>query len=174
MSDTIKYGAEWSSDASRDRMSPALQARCAAADAMYDRQSAAEHREQAERLAARREVDVMLSIRQAQDRGELVDIRKALKDGGVGHTPAEFIALASARSDFEDAQERGREQARIRKFLADGDGSWADTSAPTPAEAEEREVMVARAEKFRAGKRERGRMVRNVLAAARMDREDLR
>jgi hypothetical protein len=135
---------------------------------MQDRQAKREEHEAAERLARRQELDVIDSIRQAQDRGELVDVRQAVRDGGVGHTPREFVELASARADHEDAMANAREQAAYRKFLAEG-GDYADTSAPTPAEVEEHEVMVARAEKFRAGKRERGRLVSNVLARARMD-----
>jgi hypothetical protein len=151
-----------------DHLSPTLAARVLAADAAHDRQAARDQQAHAERIAARQEADVVLSIRMAQERGEVVDVRKALRDGGVGHERREFVELASARMDVEDAQERAREQARYRKFLAEGE-DYGDTSAPTAAEVAEHEVMVGRAEKFRAGKRERGRLVRNVLAAARMD-----
>jgi hypothetical protein len=170
MSDTIQYGAEWSSAASRERMSPGLQARCAAADFEYERQSAAEARERAARLAQRQEADVVLSIRMAQERGELVDVRKALRDGGVGHTRREFVEMAAARMDLEDAQERGREQARIRKFLA-GEDDYGDSTAPTAAEVVEGEIIAARSAEFRAKRAERGKILRQSRALARMDRD---
>ena len=167
----IQYGAQWSAEANHDRMSPALQQRCAMADAQYDREAAVQEREREVLRAQRREDDIVLSIRQAEERGELVNVRQAIRDGGVGHTRGEFVALASARMDLEDAQERGREQARIRKFLADGDGSWADTSAPTPAESAEMDVNAARAASYRAKRRENGRMLDRARVLARMDRD---
>lgn len=155
---------------STDNLSPTLQARIAAADAEYERQSAVEEYEAQLRREIAAEANVHLSIVQAQERGELVDVRKAIRDGGVGHTRQDFLALCAARQDVEDMRAAARQQAAFRKWQAEQDTS-ADTSAPTAVELAEGEVIAGRAANYRRKHRERSEAIVAARTLARMDRE---
>lgn len=151
-----------------DHLSPSLAARVLAADAQHDRAAARVEREREVLLERRREVDIAESVRLAEESGEIVD-RRARRDG-IGHTRQEFVALCSARSDLEDAQERGREAARIRRFLA-GEDDYGDASAPLPSEVAEGEILASRAANYRAKRAERGKILRQARTLSRLDRE---
>jgi hypothetical protein len=155
-----------------EHLSPSLQARIAAADAAYDRETARQRREAEELQAMRQAAAVDASIRAAIERGEDVDLRRAFRDGGIGHTPAERIAIAAARQDWEDARERARQQAAYRKWLLEqSDNTSADMTAPTAAEKLETEQMAARVAEIRAKRRERSKTIVAARGLARMDRE---
>lgn len=164
MSETVlRAGGGWGTAAAF--MSPGVAARVAAADHEYDRQTARQRRERAELLAADEQRRIRASIVEAEARGELVDIRRAIRDGGVGHTPAEFIALVSAQQDREDARRAAiarREIARIGadRFYAENS---ADTSAPLEADVAADEALLARGRAVRA---ERRKMWKVAVAAA--------
>jgi hypothetical protein len=116
-----------------DRMSPATRARVMQADAEYERERAVEEREAKQRVDELRAQAFRASVQEALDRGELVDMRQAMRDGGVGRTPREAIEYASAQMDMEDA----RRAAEVRKAFNEFQGEYyADTSAPTPVELE--------------------------------------
>jgi hypothetical protein len=134
-------------------MSENLRARCDAADAEYERETARQERERQERLAMRRESDVIASIRMAEDRGELIDVRRAYADGGIGRTVSEVVDYASAMADIEDAREVHRQQKAFQAFLL---RQSAATSADTTAlSAEDGHQMQQRAAKFREKIRDR-------------------
>jgi hypothetical protein len=169
-SDVIQYGAGWGT--SYEHMSPSLRARCAQADREYDRQSAREAQARAELAARDEQSRIALSIIQAEDRGELFDMREAMRNGGVGRTKAEALAYYSSLSDWQDARERALQAKQIRDHLNSdwyGDTS-ADMSAPSPAEVAEREQMGARVEEYRAKRRERSKTIQAARRLAQWDR----
>ena len=115
-----------------DKMSPSARARILQADGAYEQETARIERERAQRREELREQAFRASVQQALDRGELVDMR-AMRDGGVGRTPAEVIEHASAQMDMEDA----RRAAEVRKAFNEFRGQYyADTSAPSQVELE--------------------------------------
>lgn len=154
MSDVIRMGGGWGTAAAR--MSPNMQARCAAADAAYARERVAEQRERAQRQAAGADQRIRASIEMALERGELVDIREAYRNGGVGRTPAEAIAYHSALADIEDAKlarraQREIDQVGVIQFYAD---TSADTSAPSESDlAEHQAALQAKQAKYEAAAR---------------------
>jgi hypothetical protein len=100
-------------------------------------EQAAEAREEAqaarvrEQLAEQRRADnIAASIALAQDRGEEVDMRTALRTG-VGRTKREALLWMSAVGDFQDQREAAERQKRFRQFELQEAADWsADTSAP--------------------------------------------
>ena len=72
-------------------------------------------------------------------------MREALRS--VGHTHAEFLQLASARMDLEDAQHRARQRQALRRAGIDPDsGEPVDMPAPSELQVKigaERAVMAA-------------------------------
>jgi hypothetical protein len=171
MSGTVFVGGGFGG-ATRDGMSEALSRRCAMADHAFDRQSAVEERARTELAAIDEETRIRLSIEQAIDRGEVFDVRSAYRNGGIGRTRAETVAYASSRMDWEDARQAGMQAKWVQdKCNAEwyGDTS-ADTSAPSPAEVAEQETMAARAEKYRAKRRDRSETIKHARRLAAMDR----
>jgi hypothetical protein len=74
-----------------------------------------------------------------------IPLREALRD--IGHTHAEFLQLASARMDLEDAQHRARQRQALRHAGIDPD-SGEPIEVPAPSELQvkigaERAVMTA-------------------------------
>jgi hypothetical protein len=99
-------------------MSPSLRARIAQSDA--EDAAAAERAERAHRARweASHERAVDEAARQlAAEQG--IPLREALRE--VGHTVPEFLALASARMDLEDAQRRDRQRQALRRAGVDPD-----------------------------------------------------
>jgi hypothetical protein len=83
------------------------------------------------RPAAAHERNVRASIELAQQRGELVDVRAAYRQCGVGRTHAEVVSYASALMDVEDAQRNARRRAALRRAGIDPD-SGDELDVPTP------------------------------------------
>ena len=162
----IRYGASWGD--SYETMSPSLRARCAYADAAYDQQSAREARVAAELAALDHDARIKLSIEMAVDRGELVDVRRAYRDGGIGRTRAEIVAWASAQSDWADAREARLTAKQVENLV--NESLYGDTSAPSPAEVAEWEAVAGRAEKYRAKRRDRAETIKHARRLAAWDR----
>jgi hypothetical protein len=142
MSEPQYEGGGWN-NSQLDNMSPSTRARVLQADAEYAKQAAIEERERKHRAEELREQAFRASVQAALERGELVDMKQAMRDGGVGRTPAEVIAYASRMMDIEDA----RLAAEQRKAFPEFQGQYyADTSAPTQVELE---AGAARAERDR-------------------------
>jgi hypothetical protein len=114
-----------------EQMSDSLRARVAAADVDYERQAEREERARQARADAAYEANVRASIELAQQRGELVDVRAAYRQGGVGRTHAEVVSYASALGDLEDAQRAARRRQALRRAGVDPD-SGDEFDVPTP------------------------------------------
>lgn len=175
MTDHVRYGAGWGT--ARAMMSDSMRARVDAADHEYDRQAAHERRERAERAAHQDEMRVRASIQAALDRGELVDIREALRSGGVGRTRAELLAYVSAQQDIEDATARGRARKTIEALGEVGysEAYTADTSAPDEVDiAEARKVREKLDARYSARARDRhiGTIARGVVRTERVQRAE--
>jgi hypothetical protein len=149
-------------------MSEALRARIAVADAQYEAEGARQAQSRAELAAISEQDRIVASIQQAQDRGELVDVREAIRNGGVGRTKEEALAYFSARADIEDARSAGMARKVEREI---NEQLYGDTSAPTHAEQAEWAQIQERADKYRAKRRAEGRFIGLARTAARMDRE---
>jgi len=161
MTDTLHYGAGWG--AADNMMSHAIRARVGAADAQYEREAAAQRRERAERIETAREQAIRASIEAALERGEVVDIREAIRNGGVGRTRAEIVAYASAQMDREDAilrRQAAKQIAQVgeRTFYEQHTG---DTSAPAPLTQSER-AQVERGRTLRGARREIWKAIRTA------------
>jgi hypothetical protein len=140
-----------------EQMSDSLRARVAAADVDYERQAEREERARQARADAAYEANVRASIELAQQRGELVDVRAAYRQGGVGRTHAEVISYASALGDLEDAQRNARRRQALRRAGVDPDsGDELDVPQPPGIHAE----MAARAMKPGESPEDVGRGVR--------------
>src|SRR5438552_3493403 len=126
---TVRAG--WAADgAIRELMSPGLAAQVAASDAQDA--AAAERAERAHRARwqAQHERAVDEAARTlAREAG--LPLREAMRD--VGHTHAEFLQLASARMDLEDAQRRARQRQALRHAGIDPD-SGEPVEVPGPSE----------------------------------------
>jgi hypothetical protein len=148
-----------------DGMSPATRAQVMQADAEYERAAAAAEREAAARRDRLREQGFRASVQAAWDRGELVDMRQAMRDGGVGRTVQEVIEHASVMMDVEDARQEAEQRRVFEKWRAErfyGD-------VPSPAEKVElEEAGAARAE----ARREARHRVRSDARAARRQRAE--
>jgi hypothetical protein len=111
-------------------MSPGLRARVAQADAEHDAESARAERAHRARWEAAHERAVDEAAWQlAREQG--LPLHEARRS--VGHTPAEFVALASARQDLEDAQRAARARQALRHAGIDPD-SGEPVEVPQPSE----------------------------------------
>jgi hypothetical protein len=126
-----------------DGMSPSTRAQVMQADAEHERQAAAAERKAAVRREHLREQAFRASVQAALDRGELVDMRQAMRDGGVGRTPREAIEFASAQMDLEDA----RQEAEQRRVFETWRAEQFYGDVPSPAEQVALEEGAARAER---------------------------
>ena len=145
MNDGIAIRAGWAADGTiRELMSPGLAAQVAASDAQDA--AAVERAERAHRAAwqAAHERAVDAAVWQAA-REQGLPLGEARRS--VGHTPREFIELASARQDLEDAQRLARQRQALRHAGIDPD-SGEPVDVPGPSELQvkigaERAVMTA-------------------------------
>src|SRR5215203_2010170 len=83
----------------RDQMSPSLQRRLAAEEAAEAREAAQVLRDReavADELHSR---NLVSAIALAQNAGEYVDIARAMRGEGIGHTKAEFLQMRSDAMD---------------------------------------------------------------------------
>ena len=100
-------------------MSPGLQRRIAeqeAEEAKADARAQRWREQRAEELQARA---VQSAIIEAAARGEDLNMPRALRGEGLGHTHGEFISLVSAQQDRKDVEQQARERAAFRR-LANG------------------------------------------------------
>jgi hypothetical protein len=124
-------------------------------------------RERADRAERAQQAAVRASIALAEQRGEVFSTRAALRDG-IEHTPGEFVALASAQQDLEDARAEALEAAEFRRWQKERQaGTWADTSAPSEAEVAEAEQTAARSRTYR----HENDLIAVAREFARLDRE---
>jgi hypothetical protein len=103
---------------------------------------AREDAEAAFRRDEAREQAIVDSVRMAQDRGELVSVHQALRDGGVGRTPQQVVEWMSAQADLQDMREAAQRRKQLNAFEQ---SMYGDTTAPTPAQIADGE-KVARAQ----------------------------
>lgn len=133
----------------RERMSPSLQARLAAEEAREAAEAAKAQRERTVRAAAWQERQFQEAVRDAILAGD-ADPASALRGRGVGNTPSDFIARASARMDLEDQQAAAEEARAYRQWKAQREaGTWADTTAPSAAEVQLQAQDQERTAKYR-------------------------
>jgi hypothetical protein len=98
---------------------------------------------------------------------------RALRGEGVGHTPADFLALRSAEMDREDLMAEAAQRRQYQKWLLRKSSlTSADTSAPTQLQLEEGAQMQARAAKYRARSREQAEILQKARELAAEDREN--
>jgi hypothetical protein len=150
--DGITMGGGFHGSDGPPHASDSFRAALAEADQEYARAAAVAEAEREVRRALWEEDRVTLSVRMAQERGEVVSVREAYRNGGVAHSHADVIAYAGAAMDREDAQleaEARRRARAIEKRLAaevqaEREGHYADTSAPTPLQVEQGADMQAR------------------------------
>jgi hypothetical protein len=172
MTDMTVYAGGGFGDAGLDRASPSLRARIAAADAEYEREALVEERAAQALRAIDEEARIRLSIRMAQDRGEVVSVRQAYADGGVGRTPREVIEYMSAAADVDDQRLEAQRRAAVAKLNLEWYGQHSvDTSAPTQAEQSDEVTMRAKATAYRAKQEAERKATARAVRAARMDRE---
>lgn len=170
MEQTVMAGGGWGTNYTR--MSPAVQARIAAADREYEAEGRRQAQERTAAAEAAQNRAMLASIAAAQDRGEVVDMREAFRNGGVGRTVREAIEYYSAVADVQDM----RLAAQARKVQERLNEEWygevsADTSAPHPAEVAATEAMIARVTEARKRKREIGKIAAAAVRLDQMKRE---
>jgi len=115
-----------------ETMSDSLRSQVEGADLAYERQAEREAAARRARAAEAHERAVRASIELAQQRGELVDVRAAYRQGGVGRTHAEVLSYVSAVQDVEDATRNARRRAALRAAGVDPDSGDALDPGPTP------------------------------------------
>ena len=143
----------------RSQMSPGLLRQIAEQEDREARQAAEEVRKREERAEEWRSRATAAAIQDAVAAGEQFH-PGMLAGRGLGHTKQEFIALASARQDHEDAIAAAREQAKFRAWQLEQTASVSiNTSAPTPAELAEQAQITSRAEAYRARRRDRSETI---------------
>jgi hypothetical protein len=156
----------------RAGMSPGtlrLVAQLEAAEAARDRDVAAQRMVRAEQW---QESALAGAIAMAIERGEDMSNPRRLRGEGLGHTPAEFIALASAEQDRQDAWEAARVGREFERWqLRESASHQVDTSAPTPDEVDARELLTSRTADAVARRRERSKTIQAARRLAAMDRE---
>jgi hypothetical protein len=147
-------------------MSPRLQRQIAEAEAAEARDQAKAERQRAERAETLRESANQAAIAQALQEGEEFHSRM-LRGQGVGHQPAEFIALASARQGVEDERAAALEMAAFRQWQAAQSASNSgDVSAPSQRQLEADRLMRERAARYRDKEYERTLIARGLRAGA--------
>jgi hypothetical protein len=173
MTGSVQMGAGWNGSL-RDRMSPSLQRRIAQAEIEEQREAARQERQRQAEAELREQRAYVAAMLAAEERGEFVDVRAVLGGDftGVGHTRAEFLQLAVAQQDREDALAAAADRRAFEAWqLQRVGGATADTSAPTPAQRAEWEETEQRAASYRARRRERSKTIQAARGLARMDRE---
>lgn len=124
-------------DAVRERMSPALQAQIALDDQREQREAAKVERQREHDREQWHERALLGAANQAIAQGQPVTVHQRMTGEGLGHTPAEFIAQRHALMELEDAQHEADERRAFNRWKLERSAELsADTSAPTPAEAE--------------------------------------
>ena len=133
----------------RSMMSEQLQRRIAAEESREAREAAQQERERREAAEQYQTRALQGAIADAVQRGEDIHPR-ALRGEGLCHTPAEFIALASAHMDLEDFQAEAAERRAYQRWQLQRSAAHSgDMSAPSQLQLEEGHQMQARAAKFR-------------------------
>jgi hypothetical protein len=167
-SEPVYINGGFGADALLEGMSPSMRAAVMVADAQFEAKGRRLEAERAQLRQERREAGIGQSIRAAQARGELVDMPKALRDGGVGRTPQEVVEYVSAQMDVEDARLAAQTRQAFNQWQSQ---FYIDTSAPTESDRVELEAGAARAE---ARREARGRVKAEARAARRQRAETAR
>ena len=98
---------------------------------------------------------------------------RALRGEQLGHTPAEFVAIVSARQDVEDAQREARQRKAFQNFQAELSAvPTLDSTAPTALQLEEGHQTKARQDAEDAQRRERSQTITYARRLAAMDAKD--
>jgi hypothetical protein len=127
-------------DTRHERVSAPTLQRLADAEAQQARADAVAARERELAAEAWRSSQEAASIVLAAERGEPLDLRQALAQGGVGRTRAEALAYYSAVQDAEDAQVAARQAAEFRRWQqAQQADNSADTTVPAARQLTERQ-----------------------------------
>ena len=133
--------------------SPSLQHRYAAVDAQERQEAARVERERQMLLEQRQADDIALSVRMAEQRGELLTMRQ--RQEGVGRTIPEALEYYSALQDIEDARVAAQRAKKLRELELRDSGSWSvDTSAPSEVDVAELAAMREKAGAYRSRRRE--------------------
>jgi hypothetical protein len=104
-------------------------------------------------LEQRQADDIALSVRMAEERGELVTMQQRMH--GVGRTRQEAIEYFSALQDIEDAKAAARRAKKLRELDLDESQAWSgDVTAMTPEEKAADEAVLARGRAIQSRKRE--------------------
>src|SRR5215211_3217739 len=133
----ITAGGGWGDDGlAAAGASDALRRRVAEADAQEARQAARADQERRLRTQQLQENAIAMSVRQAEERGELLTMQDRLH--GVGRTRQESLEYFSAVQDLEDARQAAEAARRFRAWEQhESDVVSADVSAPTEIDVAE-------------------------------------
>jgi hypothetical protein len=149
----------------RSQMSPRLQRQIAESEEREARESARLERERPSRVGAWRERSLQAAITQALELGEELNNPRALRGEPLGHTPAEFVSLMSARQDVEDRAAEAPERREFERWkAAQSASSSGDVSAPTVRQLAEEQLMQERARRFREQEYDRRVTARGIRA----------
>jgi hypothetical protein len=149
MSDASPYVGGGFSGSSTSPMSDDLRIRMEAAESIVEAEVAKQERDRRHRAEILAERAQQAAIQAALAEGQVFSPRM-LRGEGLGHRPADFIAQRAATMDIEDAHAEAERAAEYRRWQAEHYASTsADTSAPTPAEAEANRLDAERSAKYR-------------------------
>lgn len=159
---TIRIAGGFNQD--RSHMSPSIRAQIAELEARADEDERRRENEEAvwrahngvldarERAARFQANSEDFAIRTAIAEG--IPVHEALRGKGVGHTHREFVEIASARQDLEDAQRAARQRQTFNKWQAEqSEQSSGDMTVPDPEPPETAAARARVAERKAATKR---------------------
>ena len=148
----------------RSQMSPDLLRRVEEAEALEDQKAAREQAVRAEAARSWQENQLQSAVTAALVAGEASNPRK-LRGETLGHSPAEAVALASARQDHEDMLAEAAKREYLRRVEAQYDaGNQADNSPPTAEQLEAKQLMQQRAKRYREREQDREITARGIRA----------
>src|SRR5215213_1718972 len=137
----ITAGGGWGDDGLEAAgASDALRRRVAEADAQEARAAARADEERRLRTQQLQENAIAMSVRQAEERGEMITMHDRLH--GRGRTKAEALRYYSALGDLEDARRQAKVQREFQRWQQRESDSWSgDTTAPGEVDIAELEQI---------------------------------
>jgi hypothetical protein len=129
--------------ACRDQMSPALQARIAAADAEDQAWAMVDQRHREPVAQALEQARMTASVTAAQARGEAVSLLEAARNGGVGRTRAEAVAYYSALGDVQEQREAALQRKAQQRILQELDEGAQLPGDRTPEQVEQERIALS-------------------------------